>query len=297
MKKATRDGLDAYYEEGASWADDRLRSLRASRRIAWIVAAGAALIALFEAAALIFLAPLKTVVPYTLMVDRTTGYVQALKPLDGEQLAPDAALIQSFLVQYVIARESFAADDVQNAYRKVTLWSFQDARAEYIAGMQVSNPGSPLARYPRSTIVETQVKSVSMLGPRTALIRFETQRRDSGGRASAPSAWVTVVRYRFTNRALTTEDRFLNPLGFQVYSYRRSAEALPPPEPTAPVSGSAPSGVTILPSAQPRVVSGDPADSTPVAPRSYAIPGTGVTAPVRQRATPQPPPSGIEVTL
>ena len=76
--KTKRDKLDAYYADAASWADDRLTALRASRRIAWIVAAIAVIVALFEATALIFLAPLKTVVPYTLMVDRTTGFVQAL---------------------------------------------------------------------------------------------------------------------------------------------------------------------------------------------------------------------------
>ncbi|WP_294327207.1 VirB8/TrbF family protein [uncultured Sphingomonas sp.] len=290
MKTTSRKKLEAYYTDGASWADDRLNALRASRRIAWIIAAVAVVVALFEAVALIFLAPLKTVVPYTLMVDRTTGYVQVLKPLDGEQLTPDAALIQSFLVQYVIARESFAIDDVQNAYRKVTLWSQQDARADYIAMMQPSNPGSPLSRYPRSTVVETQVKSVSTLAPRTALVRFETRRRDPGGQLGAPAAWVAVIRYRFTNRALTTEDRFLNPLGFQVYSYRRSAEALPPPEPavagTAPTAGAAAPVVVVPP-----VV---------VAPGTVqrGTPGAGTSSPTAPRPTPRPTtPSGIEITL
>jgi type IV secretion system protein VirB8 len=289
MKQSNRDKLEAYYSDGASWADDRLRSLRTSRRVAWIIAAVAVLVALFEAVALIFLAPLKTVVPYTLMVDRTTGFVQELKPLDAQTIAPDAALIQSFLVQYVIAREGFAFDDVQNAYKRVTLWSSADARSQYIAAMQASNPDSPLSRYPRQTVVDATVKSVSTLGPRTALVRFETRRRDAGGRVGAPSAWVTVIRYRFTSRALTTEDRFLNPLGFQVVSYRRSAEALPPAEPVvvAPPSGSIVSPTVVAPAGT---------TTSPV----VVVPGRGTTT----LATPTPrargrpvTPQGIEVTL
>src|SRR5919199_2420579 len=96
-----------YYEEAASWSRDQREALAASRRIAWIVAAAAGTIAVLEALALVLLTPLKTVEPYTLLVDRTTGYVQALKPLDPAKVAPDAALTQSQLVQYVIARESF----------------------------------------------------------------------------------------------------------------------------------------------------------------------------------------------
>ena len=91
MKKEARESLDAYYREADSWATDRQDALRASRRVAWIIAAAAVVVAIFEALALVFLAPLKTVVPYTLMVDRNTGYVQALKPIDANTIAPDTA--------------------------------------------------------------------------------------------------------------------------------------------------------------------------------------------------------------
>ena len=238
MNKREREALDAYYHEAGSWAEDRQDGLRLSRRIAWIVAAVASLIALFEAGALIFLAPLKTVVPYTLLVDRHTGYVQALKPVDAATIVPDAALTQSFLVQYVIARESFDIDDLQSSYRKVALWSAAAARSDYVSAMQASNPASPLARLPRSTVVDAQVKSVSPLAEHAALVRFDTQRRDAGGQPQPPRAWVAAIRYRFSTEPLQAADRFVNPLGFQVVRYRRSEEALPPP--TVPATNGAP---------------------------------------------------------
>lgn len=232
MNKPSRAALDAYYAEGESWSRDRQDALRASRRTAWLVAAAAAIIALLEAFALMLLTPLKTVVPYTLLVDRNTGFVQALKPLDPGRVPAMAALTQSFLVQYVIARESFDIDMLQANYRKVALWSGGSARADYVSGIQVSSPDSPLVRYPRTTIVETRVKSVSTVGVNVALVRFETQRRDAGGQLRPPSAWVAVIRYRYSGAPMQIEDRFVNPLGFEVLRYRRDAEALPPePEP------------------------------------------------------------------
>ncbi|MBN8809649.1 MAG: type IV secretion system protein [Sphingomonas sp.] len=228
MKQSSRDKLDNYYREAGSWADDRQDALRGSRRAAWIVAGVAVAVALCEALALLFLLPLKTVVPYTLLVDRQTGYVQELKPLDEQKLAPDTALTRSFLVQYVIARESFATPEVQSNYRKTALWSADSARADYVLQMQVSNPASPLARLPRSSVIETRVKSVSSLSSTTALVRFDTIRRDAGGQAQPPQSWVAVVTYRFSTGPLSTEDRFLNPLGFQVTRYRRDQEALTP---------------------------------------------------------------------
>ena len=241
MKKTSREALNAYYREAGSWATDQIEGLRKSRRIAWWVAAAAVLVAVSEAVALIVLMPLKTVVPYTLMVDRTTGFVQALKPLDPGQITPDRSLVQSMLVQYVIARESFDIATLQANYEKVGLWSAERARSDYLNLMQVSNLDGPLNLYPRSSIVEARVKSVSRLDAQSALVRFETVRRDEGGQYQPAMPWVAVVRYQFSGEPMSAEDRFLNPLGFQVVDYRRDPEALPaadlslPPDPYAAV--------------------------------------------------------------
>jgi type IV secretion system protein VirB8 len=276
MKKAARESLDAYYREAESWATDQQDALRASRRVAWIIAAVAVTIALFEALALVFLAPLKTVVPYTLMVDRNTGYVQALKPVDADKIAPDTALTQSFLVQYVIARESFDINELQASYSKVTSWSIDPARTDYVTGMQYSNAGSPLARYPRSTVIATRVRSVSPLGGNAALVRFETQRRDAGGQALPPHYWVAVIRYQFSTGALSMEDRYLNPLGFQVVRYRRDAESAPTAADAEPPLTATP--VIVVPGAAltPVVPAPTPAPGAPANPRPAARSGPEV---------------------
>lgn len=239
MNDLSREALDAYYAEAASWNRDRVGAMRSSQRVAWWIAGVAAAIALCEAIALVLLTPLKTVEPYTLMVDRTTGYVQALKPLDQAKIAPDAALTQSFLVQYVIAREGFDFATVNANYRKVALFSADAARRSYLQQMQVSNPESPLLIYPRGSVVDVRVKSVSPLGSNAALVRFETVRSDAGAQPQPPSGWVAVVRYRYSDAPMSLEDRFVNPLRFQVTSYRRDAEVLTPqPVPAAlPTNG------------------------------------------------------------
>jgi type IV secretion system protein VirB8 len=226
--------VDAYYEHAASWNEDRLNAIRSSRRIAWWTAGAAMLIAVMDAGALLLLTPLKTVEPYTLLVDRTTGYVQALKPLDKATVAPDAALTQSFLVQYVIAREGFDIATLNANYRKAALFSSGAARTGYLQTIQVSNPQSPLALYPRTTVIDARVKSVSPIGNNTALVRFDIVRTDAGAQTQPPSPWVAVIRYRYSTEPMKLEDRFVNPLGFQVTSYRRDPEALPPNSPPAP---------------------------------------------------------------
>ena len=218
------DELGTYFRKARSWSSDREKDLSTSRRTAWIVAAAVGAIALLEAIALIILLPLKTVEPYTLLVDRQTGYVQALEPLDADTVAPDEALVRSFLAQYVIARESFNIDSLQHDYRKTALWSQGDARRAYIAQAQASNPASNLASLPRDAIVEVEIRSISHIGEQTALVRYVTIRTNPGGQRLAPQAWAAVIRYRFSGEAMSAEDRLLNPLGFQVTRYSTSAE-------------------------------------------------------------------------
>lgn len=245
MNEQSPMNSDDYYAEAGSWNSDRVQAMHSSKRVAWWIAAIASAIALLEATALVFLTPLKTVEPYTIMVDRTTGYVQALKPLDQARVSPDASLTQSFLYQYVIARESFDKTTLRADYRKVALFSADTARASYLQTMQASNPQNPLQLYPRSTTVDVRVKSVSPIGPHEVLVRFDRIRRDGTAQPQAPRSWVAAIRYRYSNQPMSIEDRFENPLGFQVTNYRKDPEAPPPldsnfsiaaPAVTSPVS-------------------------------------------------------------
>lgn len=231
MSEMKSDDLDQYYQGAATWSADRASADAFSRRAAWIVAAVAVAIAAIEGISLMLLLPLKTVVPYTLLVDRQTGNVQALRPLDKQDITPDDALVRSLLAQYVMAREGFDITTLRADYRKVALWSGGEARDRYLALMQANNPISPLATLPRQTIVSAEVVSISSLNADTALVRFVASRVDPGARPALPQHWVAVIKYQFSGAAMSEADRLFNPLGFQVLRYRRSAESVPLPSP------------------------------------------------------------------
>ena len=210
-----------------SWATSVTDDLERSNRRAWTVAIIASAIALLLAIALVVLLPLKTVEPYTLLVDRQTGNVEALAPLDEKLVTPDTALTRSMLVQYVTARESFFQDVLQDDYRKVTLWSDQVVSRDYVRAMDATNPQSPLAYLPRRATISTEIKSVSALANDRAMVRFTTRRSDPGVAPQPVQHWVAIIGYRFSGAEMSEADRYVNPLGFQVTSYRRDAETLP----------------------------------------------------------------------
>lgn len=274
-----RPSSEEHFAETRSWAWDRAEAQERATRKAWIVAGVATGIAALEALALIALAPLKTVVPYTVLVDRATGYTVTLDGTHPQVAKPDSALTQSLLAQYVIAREGFDLAAVGETYRKVALWSGQSAKADYLALMPASNPLSPLSLYPRSTLVSVAVESVSMSGPDTARVRFLTERRDAGQGAVTRAWYVAELSWRFSGEPLSAEDRLANPLGFQVLRYRRDQEALPQ---------------TLADSAPP-LAQGAPAPAQASAmvpgPMGAAAPGA-YTSPAEPRAAQGPAPIG-----
>jgi type IV secretion system protein VirB8 len=208
----------------ATWAGDEIGAMRASQRTAWLVAFAALGVAAIEGVALAVSGPLRTVVPYTITVDRQTGYVETARGVEIGALSENDAMIQSFVTQYVFARETFDASDIRENYRKVMLWSAGDARKSYENELARSNPESPLVLYPASTILQVRIKSVSILSRTSAMVRFETVRRDTGAVMGDQRAYAAVMSFGFSGSAMRMEDRFINPLGFQITRYRRDPE-------------------------------------------------------------------------
>jgi type IV secretion system protein VirB8 len=214
-----------YYAQGESWAQDVVGSLRDSRRRAFIVAGAACLVAVLEAIALVALMPLKTVVPYTITVDRQTGAIEAAQGIRPGALSQDVAVVQAFLAQYVLARETFDATDLQAEYQKVAAWTEGAARDAYVRDMQRSNPQSPVNLNDAATVIKVTVKSISLLSRTSALVRFDTERDAGGNPLAQRRSYTAVIGFHFTGAPMQADDRFLNPLGFQVTSYRRDADA------------------------------------------------------------------------
>ncbi len=217
---------DTYYEAAATWADTVAAAERRSRTTAWIVAGIATFIAALLALALLALTPLKTVQPYVVTVDRQTGAVEVTQTLANSRLTENEAVIQASLANYVRARETFDVTDLAQNYRRVQMMSAANARAAYVAEMAANNPASPLRMLSPGDTVVVKVKSISLLAPGTALVRFEVARKPAGSAAAVTQSYAAAISYGFSGRPLRMEDRFDNPLGFEVTRYRKDAEGI-----------------------------------------------------------------------
>ena len=96
-----------YYEEGATWEQDRSRWERSKMSLAWIVATVMSVIALGAIFALASMVPLKSYEPYMIVVDRSSGFVEVKRPMAEGSLSQDELVTMFSVVRYVKARETY----------------------------------------------------------------------------------------------------------------------------------------------------------------------------------------------
>ncbi len=215
---------DAYFKAAASWEHDRVRAALRSRKLAWAVASGACGVAVVAVAAVAMLAPLKTVAPYVIRVDRSTGETQIVTALKGPGTRTyDEAVNRFFVSQYVRLREGWLPQAARDNAYGVTLMSAQPEQARYLAFMAATNKNSPQVRIGDSGFVAVSVRSISFLSPTVAQVRF-SKVTTIGTTPPTVENWLATLTFQFTSAPELERDRLLNPLGFQVLNYQADPE-------------------------------------------------------------------------
>jgi type IV secretion system protein VirB8 len=212
-----------YFDSANDWYVERYASAVASRN-RWMLAAmiGGGL-AVLSVVALIGLTPLKTVEPYVVKEETSSGLITVLRPMREQRITADEALRKYFLAQYIRAREIFDPADIQHAYKTVMLLSDIDVGREYDRWINPDNAASPVARFgSKKTKRLVNIRSITFLAPDTAQVRFTAlEKLDTSERSSH---WIATLQFRFGQQAADEEERLINPVGFKVTQYRIDPE-------------------------------------------------------------------------
>ncbi len=222
--KVKRKDEAAYFKEASAWDDDRIVSLRKSRRTGWWVAgAEFALIVMLTLAVLVML-PLKTTDVRLVRVDSSTGIVDQVVKLSDSKETYDEAMTKFFLRRVVALRETYTRAQLQNNYDQSVLFTAPNARAQLKGDFSFENPKGPYKRYGELGTASVQIVAIAFVEKNIAQIRYV--RTDRKGGAETQSHWVATVEFRYVSQPASEEARGVNPLGFQVTNYRNDPEAI-----------------------------------------------------------------------
>lgn len=225
MPDNTDSQLKSYFQQGDTWEQEIIKRARRSARVAWFFALVFAGLAALGLLAVVLMLPLKSFEPYVVTVDRTTGYVEVQSGLTRPaNLTEQQAITQANVVRYIRNREGYDPYAIEDYFGIAALLSTEDAARELQALFSAANPQNPAKVYGRLKRVLVEIKSVTFPNTSTAIARFSTTEKSDTD--SIVRHWISVVRFRYTDTPVRNEWRFDNPLGFQVYSYRRDQETV-----------------------------------------------------------------------
>jgi type IV secretion system protein VirB8 len=218
-----RDDLKAYFAEAASWDHDRLIDAKRSKRLAWIVASVASGLAIAGVAAVAMLTPLKTVAPYVITVDKATGASEITTSMSGDKTVTySEAVAKYFLADYVRNREGWIPQARQEFFEGVLAMSSREEQARWTAFYSKDNPQSPQSVFTDLDTVFIAIKSVTLVSKNVAQIRFTKSLQRGSSTADTPA--IATVTYDTTDTPTTEQQRFKNPLGLEVQTYRADLE-------------------------------------------------------------------------
>lgn len=225
LTKSQEAAVYSYFQDGDRWEYELLKTARRSRAIAWSIAMIFAAITLLALIALIGLVPLKSFEPYIVEVDRNTGYVEVKSGLtQALTLTHHQAVTQANIVRFIRAREAYDPFAISDNFGLAALLSTDDAARDLQALYRAANPDNPTLLYGKDKAVTVSIKSVAFPNSSTSLVRFSTTETSDTDRVTRH--FISIVRYRYTDIPVKNEWRFDNPLGFQVYEYRREQESV-----------------------------------------------------------------------
>ncbi len=221
--------LSAYFREAASWDADRAAQAQRTARLAWAVASAGWLCAVASAAAIAFLMPLKTVSPFVVRVDNTTGIVDVVPMYSGGSLMPET-VTRYLLKHYIDVCERFNFATAESDYEECGAFHAARRNEQWSALWAKANPGSPLNLYKDGTTVRSRVSSISFFRRATgvadlAQVRYVKSTRAGDGPDEQQTHWIATIQYAYVEPSKDPRLRQLNPLGFRIIDFRPEAES------------------------------------------------------------------------
>lgn len=178
--------------------------------------------------ALAVLLPLKTVVPYVIQVDKSTGNQEVLTSLTDKSYSTSEAEDRANIARYIIAREGYVFDILQRNYDTVRQLSTDAAFESYKSLFEGSD--SLDKKYGDQVVIDPRIISISLKkddedGSTSAIVRAEIIKKNVQKKTVETATVMINLSYRYDLEGVDSDvARLNNPLGFQVNYYRRDIE-------------------------------------------------------------------------
>lgn len=225
-----KEGKKGFVPEGETWDDSVTKRVLSSEKRAWVLFWLMFLIAALSVGAVAALAPLKSVETFVVRVDNATGIVDVIhgEGESGGESNYNEAIDKHFVARYLRHRENYSAGEFKENYKIIGLMSSGDEGQRYYSDVY-ENPSATHVNLNDNDILKTKIKNISFIDTASdrsiVTVRFLSW-VDRGSTRSDREHWVSTIEFHYIGTPEKESDRLLNPLGFEVVSYRKDPEVV-----------------------------------------------------------------------
>lgn len=221
-KKSEKTGKDPAKPGGKkaqTWYEDTFESVITQRNLMFLFMVVCVVTIALSVLLIRYVKNTQTIEPFVIEIERHSGIPTVVTPVDTRVYSSDEAVKRYFIMKYIRAREEYFPSTFQdNFFNVVRVLSasgvyFSDYRPKF----SISNPNSPYNIYGENTTRRVVLKSLIFQSPNTAQVRigFEVN-----GIVNLRQSKIVLIDFNFSNIEMNEDERFINPLGFQVTFYR-----------------------------------------------------------------------------
>lgn len=198
-----------------------------SKRIAWYVAAAGFTFALGELIAIVVMLPLKQVVPYLIYVDKNTGVTQVVDVATPARITSDELNARHWAERYVLARERYIYQILQEDFDFVIATSSDVQQKEY---RHLFDPGPQKKDVLFRDQIEERIRitNVQVAPGQTgrATVRYIKETYRTGSRdPDKIEGFICDLAFYWSGTGKWSDKSILtNPFGFKVTAYRTTPE-------------------------------------------------------------------------
>ncbi|BAO99325.1 VirB8 family type IV secretion system protein [Wolbachia endosymbiont of Cimex lectularius] len=216
FKQKNNESLD----KDVNWSSSRYSTVVAQRNtlllftLILLVAISVSILAIFK------ISTSSTIEPFVIEIEKKSGIVQLVDPVTVKQYSADKVLNNHFIAEYIKAREVFDKYNYNyNYYTKVRLFSSPNVYNEFRNYISSQNMDDLFNLYSGFVKNEFKIRSIQKLYDDTFQVRFTVEFTRKNG-SSVKKNKIVIMSYKYASLEMNDQQRYVNPLGFQVTSYR-----------------------------------------------------------------------------
>ncbi|CAK8162441.1 Type IV secretion system protein [Candidatus Xenohaliotis californiensis] len=202
-----------------NWYDDRYHVAVTQRNILLILLTACLIGIAVAVLVVMYINSAHVIEPFVIEVEKKTGVATLIDTSGVKRFSANKAVNDYFLVKYINARELF--DRNSYAYNWYTVVRLLSNGTVYRKFLSLASSDDEMHNYLNTDNAVLKIRSIQYLSESSVQIRFaiepEGERRKVYGK-------VALVNFIYDDESLTREQRYVNPLGFLVTSYRVTDE-------------------------------------------------------------------------